>query len=102
MAYPTEIELCGIYKAGTVFSPASKKEIKLKEAFGVDTFEWDFENPTDPNILVEERIKAKKNSQVYGITWIGGNCKRCCYALFSYPQKLYKGLSTLSLIALWV
>ncbi|QNF32356.1 T9SS type A sorting domain-containing protein [Adhaeribacter swui] len=63
-AYPTEIEIYGTYKttagAITPITLAPKKEVKLKDAFGVNAFEWDFLEPNNPEKIDETRMKLVK------------------------------------------
>ncbi len=59
-AYPTEIELYGSYTAPPAFAPMVKKPGKLREAMGVNAFEWDFENPAKPMVVEESRMQAVK------------------------------------------
>ncbi|WDF53492.1 T9SS type A sorting domain-containing protein [Mucilaginibacter sp. KACC 22063] len=59
--FPTEMELYGTYKAGTAPTPAIKKNYPLKNYFGVNAFEWDFEDPNNPMVIDENRMKAVKS-----------------------------------------
>ncbi len=58
--FPPEMELYGIYTPGTPVTAAQKKGYKLKQYFGVNAFEWDFENPNDPDKIDETRMKPAK------------------------------------------
>jgi endoglucanase len=66
--YPTEIELYGSYsnKLKPVTSPsastlAAQKQIKLKQSFGVNAFEWNLEDPTKPRVVDTTMLNAVKN-----------------------------------------
>jgi endoglucanase len=58
--YPTEIELYGAYKAGKQPTPVPAKSNPLKNMFGVNAFEWNFEHPNTPTQLDESRWQAAK------------------------------------------
>ncbi|GAB2685335.1 hypothetical protein GCM10027037_03540 [Mucilaginibacter koreensis] len=58
--FPPEIELYGNYVAGTPVTAATKKGYKLKNYFGINAFEWDFENPNAPDVIDEARMKPAK------------------------------------------
>jgi len=60
-AFPTEMEIYGKYKAPAAVTPAPVKSIKLKDALGVNAFEWDFEHPNNPSVIDEARMKAIKS-----------------------------------------
>jgi hypothetical protein len=60
-AYPDEMELYGTYTAPPAIAPAPNKHVQLKQMFGVNAFEWDFENPASPLVIDEARMKAVKN-----------------------------------------
>ncbi len=58
--YPTELEFFGSYKSPlpqTTFT----KSVKLKDVFGVNAFEWDFEEPNNPTVIDTSRMRAIKN-----------------------------------------
>ncbi|MBO3273257.1 PA14 domain-containing protein [Hymenobacter defluvii] len=66
-AFPTEMELYGSYtmptpvvvpSAGTL---AAQKQIKLKQSFGVNAFEWDLKAPNNPAQVDPVRLAAMKN-----------------------------------------
>ncbi len=59
--FPTEIELYGTYTPPTPPTPIVKKPVKLKQFFGINTFEWDFEDPANTNIIDNTKIKAIKS-----------------------------------------
>ena len=42
--YPSELQLYGWYKAPSTAAPLVKPNVKLKDMFGVNAFEWQFEN----------------------------------------------------------
>jgi endoglucanase len=56
--FPDEIELYGTYKAGKHSTPAPQKKIQLKQNFGVNAFEWDFEAPQRPGVVDDIRMKV--------------------------------------------
>ncbi|WP_158826411.1 T9SS type A sorting domain-containing protein [Mucilaginibacter lacusdianchii] len=60
--FPTEVEFYGTYQPGPAGNTAPpKKEIPFSQYFGVNAFEWDFEDPlTDPMKVDETRMKAMK------------------------------------------
>jgi endoglucanase len=58
--YPTEIEFYGLYVAGKQPTPVPKKSVKLKDMFGINAFEWDFEHPNTPTQIDENRWQAAK------------------------------------------
>jgi endoglucanase len=59
--YPTEMELYGSYTPTPVpVTPIPQKTIKLNDMFGVNAFEWDFEDGTQPEIIHEPKMKAIK------------------------------------------
>lgn len=60
-AFPTEMEMYGTYKAAPAATPVPAKSIKLKDALGVNAFEWDFEHPNNPSTIDETRMKAVKS-----------------------------------------
>ena len=56
--YPTEIKLFGTYKAPDPVSPPLIKPIKLQNLFGVNGFEWNFENGAiNPTIIDTALLK---------------------------------------------
>ncbi|AMR26981.1 hypothetical protein A0257_07575 [Hymenobacter psoromatis] len=65
--YPTEIELYGTYVPGTPLpvtnqtGVAVQKKIKLGQEMGVNGFEWDLEDPSNPLVIDETRLTAVKN-----------------------------------------
>ncbi|RYD54510.1 MAG: T9SS type A sorting domain-containing protein [Sphingobacteriales bacterium] len=59
-AFPNEMELWGSYAAAPAISAAPAKNIKLKQSFGVNAFEWDFINPNAPLQIEATRMKAAK------------------------------------------
>ncbi|MEO6524684.1 MAG: T9SS type A sorting domain-containing protein [Mucilaginibacter sp.] len=60
--YPTEMELYGTYKAPTPIAPMVQRPTKLKQFFGINAFEWNFENGAiDPTKIDPDQIKALKS-----------------------------------------
>jgi uncharacterized protein YjdB len=59
--YPNEMEVYGTYQAPSALASAPPKNIKLKQQFGVNAFEWDFEHPSAPLVIDESRMTAAKN-----------------------------------------
>lgn len=59
--YPTEVEFYGSYKAVHSATPANKTFLPLKNFFGINAFEWDFENPANPMAIDETRMAAIKS-----------------------------------------
>ncbi len=59
--YPNEIELYGSYAAPAALPAAPAKTITLKQETGVNGFEWDFENPTAPDVIDETRMATIKS-----------------------------------------
>jgi endoglucanase len=58
--FPTEVEFYGTYKAGYPITEAPKKAVPFNHYFGVNAFEWDFEDPNQPYKIDENRLKAMK------------------------------------------
>lgn len=59
--FPNELELYGLYKAPAVVkTPPVKIPFKLKNTFGVNAFEWDFESPYDSYNIDDSRLNAIK------------------------------------------
>lgn len=60
-AYPSEIELYGRYKPATqVQTPYTRRNVAMKQGFGVNAFEWNVVNPTNPMVIDETRMKMLK------------------------------------------
>jgi hypothetical protein len=59
--YPTEVEFYGSYKNVASPTPATKTYAPLKNFFGVNAFEWDFEDPTNPMVIDSVRMNAVKH-----------------------------------------
>lgn len=59
--YPTEVEFYGSYKPIAAQIAAAKKYAPLKNFFGVNAFEWDFEDPANPAVIDSVRMKAIKS-----------------------------------------
>jgi hypothetical protein len=53
--FPTELEVCGTYQTGKPIRLASKKEIRLRDECGVNSFVWDFLQSTE-NANIRDRI----------------------------------------------
>ena len=60
-SYPNEMMLFGSYIAPNAISAAAAKTIKLKQEFGINGFEWDLEDPTNPSIVDSARMAAAKS-----------------------------------------
>ena len=59
---PTEIELYGSHTpAGPSNAPARTKNIKLKDLFGVNGYEWNFQDGAHTESLVEAKVTAAKS-----------------------------------------
>ncbi len=59
--FPGELEFYGTYTPPTPLQPKEKAHAALKDMFGINVFEWDFEEPNDPSNLDPERLAAIKN-----------------------------------------
>ncbi len=60
--YPNEMELYGTHQAAaTRLASAPQKSVKLKDMFGINAFEWDFEDGQNPTVINETKLKAVKN-----------------------------------------
>ncbi|GAA4449571.1 hypothetical protein GCM10023189_09010 [Nibrella saemangeumensis] len=60
--YPTEIELYGSYKApASPPTSAPLKPVRLKDMFGINAYEWNFEDGNTPWQLNESKVKVVKN-----------------------------------------
>ncbi len=59
--YPNEMELYGPYIAPAAVAAAPAKNIALKQELGVNGFEWDFEDPTNPAVIDPARLTAAKS-----------------------------------------
>ncbi len=51
--YPSELKLYGWYKAPDTLAAVAKPSIKLKNMFGFNGFEWNFENPYTNSMSVD-------------------------------------------------
>lgn len=61
-SYPTEMELYGTYTPPAAIPPMVQKPVKLKQFFGVNAFEWNFENgAVDPTLIDPTAVKALKS-----------------------------------------
>lgn len=49
--YPAEMELYGKYSGAADTSSAVRKAYPMNQYFGINAFEWDFENPTNPLVV---------------------------------------------------
>ncbi len=58
--FPPEIQLYGVYKAGAASTAAVKGSFPLKQYFGVNAFEWNFENPNAPDRIDTSLMSAAK------------------------------------------
>jgi len=58
--FPTEIQFYGNYTAGKSITPATIKSFPLKQMFGINGFEWNFEDPNNPLHIDNQRFKAAK------------------------------------------
>lgn len=59
---PSEMEFYGQYQAPTQpVTPIPAKDIKLKDLFGVNAYEWNFENGQTPWVIDEERMEVAKS-----------------------------------------
>jgi hypothetical protein len=60
--YPTEMELYGTYKAPPPVTQAVYKPVKLKQFFGANAFEWNFETgELDPTIVDSTKTRAVRS-----------------------------------------
>ncbi|GLU56870.1 hypothetical protein Dfri01_63310 [Dyadobacter frigoris] len=60
--FPTEMELYGTYKPTTkAVTPIPKKDIKLRDLFGVNAYEWNFEDGQSPWEISETKMNAAKS-----------------------------------------
>jgi hypothetical protein len=60
--YPTEIELYGSYKPSAKMSTSPiHKSIRMNQSFGVNAFEWDFENGNTPLNIDEAKMNMAKS-----------------------------------------
>ena len=62
-SFPNEIEIYGTHKPGNRVAPMPRKTVQLKQSFGVNAFEWNFEAARKPTVIDEERMKAVKSFQ---------------------------------------
>jgi len=59
--FPREMELYGTYTASTVAQTSPPlKNIKMKDAFGINSFEWDFLKATDASLIDENKAQTFK------------------------------------------
>ena len=59
--YPTEMELYGHYTAGADTTPVVKKSYPLNQYFGVNAFEWNFEDPNNPLVVSTTLLNMVKS-----------------------------------------
>jgi hypothetical protein len=59
--YPTEIEFYGGYKSPAASSPLIRPAIPLKNYFGANGYEWNFNNANSPNNIDEQLMKAAQS-----------------------------------------
>ena len=60
-SFPTEIELYGNYTPGSSVGPLVKRQTVLNHMFGINGFEWNFEDPSRPYQIDEPNFKAVRN-----------------------------------------
>ncbi len=60
-SFPNEIEIFGTYKAGNRQTAPPKRKVQLKQALGVNAFEWNFEDSRRPTQIDETRMNAVKS-----------------------------------------
>lgn len=59
---PTEIELYGTHSGGTKpVTPIPAKNIRLRDMFGVNAYEWNFEDGNSPWQINEDKMNAAKS-----------------------------------------
>ncbi|MCY7421252.1 MAG: hypothetical protein LH478_05845 [Chitinophagaceae bacterium] len=59
--FPGEIELYGSYTAGDTSTAYTKTHVPLKNMFGINGFEWDFEDAVRPRSINETKMTAMKS-----------------------------------------
>ncbi|MBE7171071.1 MAG: T9SS type A sorting domain-containing protein [Williamsia sp.] len=59
--FPTEIEFYGNYTPGKAVAPLVKKSAPLRQMFGVNGFEWNFEAPNNPGQIDAASFRAAKS-----------------------------------------
>ena len=59
--YPTEMELYGHYNPPAAIAPLVKSASSLTQYFGVNAYEWNFEDPTNPLVIDPSYITAIKS-----------------------------------------
>lgn len=59
--FPIEIEFYGSYTKPNKILPLQINHVPLKSFFGINAFEWDFENPIKPTVIDSSRFSAIKN-----------------------------------------
>jgi hypothetical protein len=59
--FPTEIELYGAYTAPPPFPTVVKASVPFSQQFGVNAFEWNFEDPFTPYKVDEQSMQAAKS-----------------------------------------
>ena len=58
--FPTEIEFYGNYTPGKQVAAATKTFFPLKQMFGANGFEWNFESPNSPGQVDNQSLQAAK------------------------------------------
>ncbi len=59
--FPGELEFYGSYTPPNIQQTKEKEHAQLKHMFGINAFEWDFEEPNDPSNLDPNRLESIKN-----------------------------------------
>ncbi len=59
--FPGELELYGSYTAGDTATSYTKTHVPLKNMFGINGFEWDFEDAVKPRAINETKMTAMKS-----------------------------------------
>ena len=59
--FPTEMQLYGHYTAGPDTTPVVKKAYPLNQYFGVNGFEWNFEDPNNPLVVSDSLMNMVRS-----------------------------------------
>ncbi|SDT41588.1 Por secretion system C-terminal sorting domain-containing protein [Mucilaginibacter mallensis] len=59
--FPTEIEFYGHYTAPPAATPLVQKSYPLNQYFGINAFEWDFEDPNSPLVVSPTLLAAAES-----------------------------------------
>ncbi len=59
--FPAELELYGKYMPPSATAKLKTTSTKLSNLFGINAFEWDFEDPKNPMVLDAARLKPMSN-----------------------------------------